>query len=374
MSHELRTPMTGVLGTMDLLSTTSLSTEQSQWLDIMRTSAQTLMKVLNDILDFSKIEADRIKFESIDFPLQQVVLEVVRLFERSALNKGVVLLSDAQGLEERIVRGDPTRLRQVLLNLVGNAVKFTERGRIVIRTLALASENDILTVRFEVQDTGIGIREAERDHLFQAFSQADSTTTRRFGGTGLGLAICRRLVEGMGGTIGLTSEPGTGSTFWFTVPLGCVATRKIRPSNAEMMTAAVSRRILLAEDNDLNRLLMATMLKRMGHTVVAVENGMAAVEAARASRFDVGILDLQMPVMGGLEAAAEIRAMGTAGDFPLIALTADVMPESQGNVSEDAPVTGFCRWLTKPIDWPEMNEAIELVIRQTEKASPVAAP
>ena len=233
MSHELRTPMTGVLGTMDLLSTTRLSAEQSQWLDIMRTSAQTLMKVLNDILDFSKIEADQIKFESIDFPLQQVVLEVVRLFERSALNKGVVLDSETQGLEDdRIVRGDPTRLRQVLLNLVGNAVKFTERGRIVIRTSALASENEILTVRFEVQDTGIGIGEAERAHLFQAFSQADSTTTRRFGGTGLGLAICRRLVEGMGGTIGLTSEPGTGSTFWFTVPLGCVATRQLAASDA----------------------------------------------------------------------------------------------------------------------------------------------
>jgi PAS domain S-box-containing protein len=314
MSHELRTPMTGVLGTMDLLSTTRLSAEQSRWLDIMRTSAQALMKVLNDILDFSKIEAEQIKFESIDFPLQQVVLETVRLFERSALNKGVVLQSEAQGLEERIVRGDPTRLRQVLLNLVGNAVKFTERGRIVIRTSAVASENDILTVRFEVQDIGIGA--AERDHLFQAFSQADSTTTRRFGGTGLGLAICRRLVEGMGGTIGLTSEPGTGSTFWFTVPLGCVAARKIVSSNAKMMPAAVSRRILVAEDNDLNRLLVATMLKRMGHTVVAVENGASAVEAARASRFDVGILDLQMPVMGGWRRRPKYGRWGPTAVFP----------------------------------------------------------
>jgi CheY-like chemotaxis protein len=231
-----------------------------------------------------------------------------------------------------------------------------------------------LTIRFEVEDTGIGIGEAERTHLFQAFSQADGTTTRRFGGTGLGLAICRRLVEGMGGTIGLTSEPGTGSTFWFTVPLGCVATRQLAASDGGMMPAAVSRRILLAEDNDLNRLLVTAMLKRMGHSVVAVENGVAAVEAARASRFDVGILDLQMPVMGGLEAAAEIRAMGIAGDFPLIALTADVMPELQGNALGDASATGFDLWLTKPIDWSEMSEAIERIIRQTEKVSPVAAP
>ena len=206
-------------------------------------------------------------------------MEVVRLFERSALNKGVVLQSETQGLEEQIVRGDPTRLRQVLLNLVGNAVKFTERGRIIIRTSALASENENLTVQFEVQDTGIGIGEAERDHLFQAFSQADSTTTRQFGGTGLGLAICRRLVEGMGGAIGLTSEPGTGSTFWFTVPLGC-RDPPACPRTPKVMPAAVSRRILLAEDNDLNRLLVATMLKRMGHSVVAVEDGVAAVEAA----------------------------------------------------------------------------------------------
>ena len=173
--------MTGVLGTMDLLNTTSLSAEQSQWLNVMRTSAQTLMKVLNDILDFSKIEADQINFEAIEFPLQQVVLEVVKLFERSAANKGVVLTLEAQGLESIMVRGDPTRLRQVLLNLVGNAVKFTKQGRIVIRISAPAPKGGISTVRFEVQDTGIGIGEAERAHLFQAFSQADSTTTRRFG-------------------------------------------------------------------------------------------------------------------------------------------------------------------------------------------------
>jgi PAS domain S-box-containing protein len=379
MSHELRTPMTGVLGTMDLLQATRLSAEQSRWLDIMRTSAQTLMAVLNDILDFSKIEADQLKFENIDFQVKQIVLEVIRLFERTALNKGVVLTSETGGLGDTVVCGDPTRLRQVLLNLVGNAVKFTERGCISIKVTAPAPEAGKLTVRFEVQDSGIGIGEAEHAHLFQAFSQADATTTRRFGGTGLGLAICRRLVEGMGGAIGLTSKPGLGSTFWFTVPLGLATIRQPAAlASAMVLPAAVPRRILLAEDNDLNRLLVATMLKRMGHSVVAVEDGLAAVEAVGVAEFDVGILDIQMPVMGGTEAAARIREIGEAGAgcFPLIALTATASSELQ--VQHELQVgdsaSGFDRWMTKPIDWRELGDAIEQVIHQTEKASSIAAP
>ena len=178
------------------------------------------------------------------------------------------------------VRGDPTRLRQVLLNLVGNAVKFTERGRITIRVTVKPLQGEILEVRFEVEDTGIGIGEDKRAHLFQAFSQADSTTTRRFGGTGLGLAICKRLVEGMGGRIELDSEPGRGSTFRFSVLLGCGRAAALRDPPREIVAAVASRRILLAEDNDLNRLLAVSMLKRMGHSVLAVENGMAAVAAA----------------------------------------------------------------------------------------------
>ena len=299
-------------------------------------------------------------------------MEVVRLFDRTALSKGVVLTSEVQGLKDRVVRGDPTRLRQVLLNLVGNAVKFTERGRIVIRASALASENEVLTVRFEVQDTGIGIGEVERAHLFQAFSQADSTTTRRFGGTGLGLAICRRLVEGMGGTIGLTSEPGAGSTLVH----GSVGMRR------DPSAFRVKRQ------NDACRgIAPDTAGGRQQSEPVAGGDRAEADGPQRGGgrerrggrrgrqnfRFDVGILDLQMPVMGGLEAAAEIRAMGAAGDFPLIALTADAMPKSQEDASGDGPVTGFDRWLTKPIDWREMSEAIEQTIRQTEKASPVTA-
>lgn len=380
MSHELRTSMTGVLGTMDLLGSTRLSAEQSQWLDIMRTSARTLMTVLNDILDFSKIEADQLKLESIDFPLQQVVVEVVRLFERSAQDKGIALVREMDGLEDRVVRGDPTRLRQVLLNLVGNAVKFTERGRITIRVTAKPLQGEILEVRFEVEDTGIGIGEDKRAHLFQAFSQADSTTTRRFGGTGLGLAICKRLVEGMGGRIELDSEPGRGSTFRFSVLLGCGGAAALRDSPREIVAAVASRRILLAEDNDLNRLLAVSMLKRMGHSVLAVENGMAAVAAAGANRFDVGILDLHMPVMSGQEAAVRIKALdasgiGAPGKFPLIALTADAVPEPGG----EGWIAEFDRWLTKPINWLDLNEAIEQTIARTEngamteKGAPAAA-
>jgi PAS domain S-box-containing protein len=380
MSHELRTPMTGVLGTIDLLGSTRLSAEQSQWLDIMRTSARTLMTVLNDILDFSKIEADQLKLESIDFPLQQVVVEVVRLFERSAQDKSVALVREMHGLEDRVVRGDPTRLRQVLLNLVGNAIKFTERGRITIRVTAKPSHGETLEVRFEVEDTGIGIGEDKRAHLFQAFSQADSTTTRRFGGTGLGLAICKRLVEGMGGRIELDSEPGKGSTFRFSVLLGCGGAAAPRDPPREIVAAVTSRRILLAEDNDLNRLLAVSMLKRMGHSVLAVENGVAAVAAAGSNRFDVGILDLHMPVMSGQEAAVRIKALeasgiGAPGGFPLIALTADAVPEPGG----EGWIAEFDRWLTKPINWRELNEAIEQTIAKaergarTEKGAPAAA-
>ncbi|GEO38873.1 hypothetical protein SAE02_30210 [Skermanella aerolata] len=373
MSHELRTPMTGVLGTIDLLGSTRLSVEQSQWLDIMRISAKTLMKVLNDILDFSKIEADQIKFESIDFPLQQVVDEVVRLFERSALNKGVVLEQMSDGVENRIVRGDPTRLRQVLLNLVGNAVKFTEHGRITIRVVAQSAGKETLSVRFQVQDTGIGIGEAERANLFQSFSQADSTTTRRFGGTGLGLAICKRLVEGMGGKIGLDSRPGGGSTFWFTVPLGIGSVADRSDLARKGVPVPIPRRILLADDNDLNRLLLVSILKRAGHSVVAVENGLAAVEAAGTARFDVVILDLQMPVMGGQEAAARIRSMGKDDDagtscgIPLIALTADARPDGAGEDTIDG-IAEFDCWLTKPIDSLQLNKAIEECIHKAEKA------
>lgn len=355
MSHELRTPMTGVLGTIDLLSDTHLTAEQAQWLAIMRTSAETLMTVLNDILDFSKIEAGQLQFEQVEFRLGTVTREVTGLYARLAADKGLSFTVLLDGLRTDEVRGDPVRLRQVLFNLVGNAVKFTDRGRIEIRVSDTPSGSDRLIVRFEVEDTGIGLSEEERSHLFKAFSQADATTTRRFGGTGLGLAICKRLVEGMGGDIGVDSVPGAGSTFWFTVSLGrsAVPAPVPRPDLGAPHTAP--RRVLLAEDDDLNRLLIATMIRRMGHEVWTVEDGMRAVEEASGGGYDIAILDIQMPALTGLEVARRIRAMpGRVGELPLVALTADAMPERHA----DLLASGFNRCLTKPVDLGLLAAAI----------------
>ncbi|WP_158045781.1 ATP-binding protein [Skermanella pratensis] len=355
MSHELRTPMTGVLGTIDLLSDTGLTTDQAQWLAIMRTSAETLMTVLNDILDFSKIEAGQLQFEQVAFRLGTVTREVTGLYAKLAADKGLTFTVLLDGLHADEVRGDPVRLRQVLFNLVGNAVKFTERGRIEIRVSETPSDSDGVIVRFEVEDTGIGLSEEERGHLFQAFSQADATTTRRFGGTGLGLAICKRLVEGMGGDIGVDSVPGAGSTFWFTVSLErCALPAPVpRPDHGD--PAIPPRRVLLAEDDDLNRLLIATMIRRMGHDVRTAEDGARAVEEAAEGNFDIAILDLQMPVMTGLEAARRIRGMqGHVAELPLVALTADAMPERH----EELQAAGFNQCLTKPVDLRKLAEVI----------------
>ncbi|UEM05695.1 response regulator [Skermanella rosea] len=355
MSHELRTPMTGVLGTIDLLSDTGLTTEQAQWLAIMRTSAETLMTVLNDILDFSKIEAGQLQFEQVEFRLGTVTREVTGLYARLAADKGLSFTVLRDGLQTDEVRGDPVRLRQVLFNLVGNALKFTERGRIEIRVSEVPSDSAGLIVRFEVEDTGIGLSEEERRHLFQAFSQADATTTRRFGGTGLGLAICKRLVEAMGGDIGVESVPGAGSTFWFTVSLERSAVPVPAPRPDGGVPDAAPRRVLLAEDDDLNRLLIATMIRRMGHEVRTAEDGARAVDEVAAGGYDIAILDLQMPVMTGLEAARRIRAMqGRAAELPLVALTADAIPERHAELQ----AAGFNRCLTKPVDPRQLAEAI----------------
>jgi PAS domain S-box-containing protein len=363
MSHELRTPMTGVLGTMDLLADTGLTDEQSQWLGIMRGSAETLMTVLNDILDFSKIEAGQLHFEEMDFKLSSVTHEVASLFARLTEGKQLEFTVVADDLERRNlddVRGDPVRLRQVLWNLIGNAVKFTQRGRIGIRVTVPDPGAEGLCVMFEVSDTGIGIGEEQREHLFEPFSQADASTTRRFGGTGLGLAICKRLVEGMGGAIGVTSVPDVGSTFWFTVRLERAtsrdtASRGTAPPVEEVPVTATPRRVLLAEDNDLNRLLVTTMLRRMGHDVVAVENGLRVIEEIGRGVHDIVIMDLHMPMMTGEEAALRVRAMaGPWRDLPLVALTADAMPPR----SERIQAIGFDACLTKPVDWRQLGEII----------------
>ena len=368
ISHEVRTPLTAIMGTVDLLLASPLTEEQHEFVETMRASAKAQLALLNDLLDFSKIEAGRLTLEEVDFDLAAVVDEVVRLFETPAREKGLSFTVPVPPDMGGGLRGDPKRLKQVLSNLLSNAIKFTERGGVSLRLAECRRDDDGTLLRFEVADTGIGIDPGQLIRLFEPFVQGDQSTARQFGGTGLGLAICKRLAEVMGGSIGVTSEPGQGSTFWFTARLGtappfCQGGRGIGPCAAVPVRGIRSGRgyrILLAEDSRANCLLITAMLKRLGHTVVAVENGGRAVEAAMRGGFDVILMDLHMPEMDGASAAGRIRELpGPAGAVPIVALTADAMPDVPGLLAEGrVDEAMFDGYVTKPIDWEQLARVL----------------
>jgi len=372
MSHELRTPMTGIMGMIDLLLTSPLAAQQADWVRTLRGSAASLLRLLNDILDFSKIEAGGLHLEEVGFSVQDVMDDVVRLFSVQASEKDILLKRSIPADAPLGVVGDPTRLRQVLANLVGNALKFTERGRVEMRLAAHRRDGAHAVLRFEVQDTGIGMDAGMQALLFRPFEQGDTSIARRYGGTGLGLAICRRLVQAMGGEIGLTSAPGAGTTVWFTVRVAAAdgpvpqAPPPPAPALAAEMPAG-GHRILLAEDNPVSRDLIAAMLTRMGHAVVAVPDGADAVAALAGEAFDVVLMDMQMPGLDGVEATRRIRALPPPRcTVPVVALTADAAPENRQRYM----AAGLTDLLTKPVDWDRLRALIPLVTLGQSHAAP----
>ncbi|MDE3084939.1 MAG: response regulator, partial [Verrucomicrobiota bacterium] len=313
MSHEVRTPMNGVIGMANLLLSSPLTAEQRDLADTLCQSGETLLAIINDILDFSKIEAGRLTLETIEFDLTEHLELALDLHADVAARKGLELVMDIDPAMPRFVRGDPVRIRQVVLNLIGNAVKFTHKGEVVAHILLLQKLAGRVSIRFEVSDTGIGISEEVQSNLFQPFMQADSSTTRKYGGTGLGLAICKRLVELMGGQIGLISTPRQGSIFWFTLELEEVASNNIPDEPASTPAPLDGRRVLVVDDNATNRKLLAHLLDTWGTRHAAADSGLAALAelrhaAATGTPYELVLLDYHMPGMDGLGLAAAIRA------------------------------------------------------------------
>lgn len=346
ISHEIRTPMNGVMGMANVLLGTSLTVKQRRFVDTIRRSGESLLLLINDILDFSKLEAKKLSLETIDFDLRQTVEEVVELLAESAQQKGLELVCDIQATIPTALQGDPLRLRQILTNLIGNAIKFTCRGEVSVRVTMVAEEAHHSTLRCEVRDTGIGMSADVQAGIFDAFAQADGSTTRQYGGTGLGLAITKQLVEMMQGTLQVHSQPGQGSTFWFTARFDLQPTQ--RHLSRAMPLGLRDLRVLIVDDNATACAALAQQLQALGIKSSEASSGaqamtMAAASQQRSRPYDLVFLDVQLPDMSGVELAVALRAEALLPHVPLIMLTLI------GQGEYDAPLSGIVEYLTKPI-------------------------